>query len=173
MSQEGLIFSDLSDFKQDLLKDIATNYPKAIKKFIKQEARKCSKVAKKIAKREVGTNKGKKKDWVDTKSYHKRFDSSSVFNFSSGEYGCKAFNNARHAKIIEYGHVNVPRGEGKKNHSKKDRRSGKGGQGHGFVAGKFIFKKAELEFKSQFEKDTEDFIGEYFDETVSGKRHSS
>ena len=50
--QEGLIFSDLSDFKQDLLKDISTNYPKEIKKFIKQEARKCSRVAKKIAKQE-------------------------------------------------------------------------------------------------------------------------
>lgn len=168
-SQEGFLFGELSEFKQDLLKDIATEYPKAMKKFIKNEARKCSRVAKKIAKRDVGTAKGKKKDWVDTKSYHKKFDSSSVFNFSSGEMACKAFNNASHAKIIENGHFNVPRGEGK---NKKPRRSGKGGSPVGFTKGQFVFKKAELEFRPQFEKDTENFIGEYFDETVTGKKHS-
>lgn len=165
----GLIFSELSDFKQDLLKDISTEYPKAIKKFIKKEARKCSRVAKKIAKRDVGTAKGKKKDWVDTKSYHKKFDSSSVFNFSTGEYGCKAFNNAQHAKLIENGHFNVPRGEGE---NKSPRRSGKGGNPVGFTKGQFVFKKTELEFQSQYEKDVENFLDEYFEETVMGKRHS-
>lgn len=168
MSQDGFLFGELSEFKQNLLHDIKTDYPKAIEKFIKQEARKCSRVAKKIAKRDVGTAKGKKKDWVDTKSYHKRFDSSSVFKFSTGEYGCKAFNNARHAKIIENGHINVPRGEGKKNHDKKKRRSGKGGQGHGFVPGKFIFKKAELEYAPQFEKNAENFVDDFFNKMISG-----
>lgn len=168
-SQEGFLFGELSDFKQRLMQDIKKEFPKEVKKFIKQEARKCSRVAKKIAKRDVGTAKGTKKDWVDTKSYHKRFDSSSVFNFSTGEIGCKAFNNARHAKIIENGHVNVPRGEGKKNNDKKTRRSGRGGQGSGFVAGKFIFKKAELEFVPQYEKDCENFIEEYFSNAILRK----
>ena len=62
MSQEGFLFDELSEFKQNLLRDIKENYPKETEKFIKKEATKVAKVARKIAKREVGTSKGKKKN---------------------------------------------------------------------------------------------------------------
>lgn len=111
-----------------------------------------------MQKSEVGTSKGKKKDWIDTKSYHKRFDSSSVFETSKDEICCKAFNNARHAKLIENGHVNVPRG--------KKGQSNKGGSGTTFTAGKFIFKKAEMQYTNTFSSETEKFLSQYFDKTI-------
>lgn len=152
---ECVEFTSLTQFKKELLDAVNKKYPKETKKFIKNQARKCSKLAKKIAKQEIGTNKGKRKDWVDTKSYHKRFDSSSVYEKGTGEICCKAFNNARHAKLIEFGHLNVPRGEGK---NKSPRRSGKSGTSVGFTQGKFIMKKAEMQYINTFQSEAEEFL---------------
>ena len=73
MSQDGFLFDQLSEFKQKLMRQVLRELPIETKKFIKDESRKCTKIAKKIAKKEVGTSKGKKKDWSLNESYHKNF----------------------------------------------------------------------------------------------------
>lgn len=153
MAQEGFIFDELSDFKKDLLRSIKEDYPKETKKFLKKSAGKITKIAKKIAQREV------KKD---TGNYLKSFKSGKIYDYS-GDTCCRAYNSAPHGHLIEYGHVNVPRGASQKNGGGA---SGKGGKGVGYTAGKFIFKKAELESMSEFFNDCESFLGEFFDKTT-------
>ena len=166
MSQEGFLFDELSEFKQNLLRDIKENYPKETEKFIKKEATKVAKVARKIAKREVGTSKGKKKNWVEAKSYHKKFKVGKTYKYSD-DLCCRAYNSSPHAHLIEYGHVNVPRGKARAT-TKAGREQQKNdmSRGTGFTMGKLIFKQAELEFLSEFFDDAEKFLFEHFDNTV-------
>ncbi len=172
MSQEGFLFGELSEFKQDLIRDIKENFPKEAEKFIKEEAQKCLKVARKVARKEVGTSKGKKKNWIDKKSYHKGFRVGKPYKYAN-DLCCRAYNKAPHAHLIEYGHVNVPRSS-----KRATTRAGRAEQatqqrGTGFTMGKLVFKIAELEFITQYLNDAEAFMYKYFDETTSGKRHSS
>lgn len=171
MSQEGFLFEKLSEFKQNLMREIKESFPKETEKFIKTEAQKCLKVARKVARKEVGTSKGKKKDWIDKKSYHKGFKVGKPYKYAN-DLCCRAYNKAPHAHLIEYGHVNVPRSS-----KRATTRAGRAEQatqqrGTGFTMGKLVFKIAELEFITQFLNDAEAFMFEYFDETTSRKRRS-
>jgi len=171
MAQEGFLFGELSDFKQSLMQDIKQNFPKETEKFIKDEAKKCLKVARKVAKREVGTSKGTKKNWIESKSYHKGFKVGKTYKYSD-DLCCRAYNKSPHAHLIEYGHVNVPRSS-----KRATTRAGRAEQatqnrGTGFTMGKLVFKLAELEFLTQYLDDAEAFMFQYFDETTSGKKHS-
>ena len=148
MSQEGFLFNELSEFKKDLMRDIKQNFPKETAKFIKIEAGKASKVAKKIGKNKVGTSKGTKKDWVESKSYHKGFKVGKTYKYGN-DLCCRAYNKSPHAHLIENGHVS----------------------GTGFVKGRFVFKSAELEFTNEYIKDAEEFMFQYFDDTTQGKGH--
>lgn len=169
MSQEGFLFEELSSFKQHLMLDIQKNFPKETEKFIKQEAKKCMQVAKKVARKEVGTSKGKKKDWIESKSYHKGFKVGKTYNYSN-DLCCRVYNKAPHAHLIEYGHVNVPRGNARVTTRTGRELQAKQSRGTGFTMGKFVFKLAELEFVTDFKDDSEKFLFEYFDETVSRKK---
>jgi|GEM_PF-869034 len=167
-TQEGFLFSELSEFKQHLMQDIKENFPKETEKFIKQEASKCLKVAKKIARKEVGTSKGKKKNWIESKSYHKGFKVGKPYKYAN-DLCCRAYNKSPHAHLIEYGHVNVPRSS-----KRATTRAGRAEQasmkrGTGFTMGKFIFKDAEIEFINDFLNDAEMFMYKYFDNTVDMK----
>ncbi len=150
MAQEsGFIFDELSEFKE-LLHNQMKIFPEESKRFLKKEARNLMKVAKSKAKELVKKGKaaGTEQD------YHKRFDTSRVFTYSDGSMGCKAFNNARHAHLIENGHKIVARG--------KKGCSGKGGKQIGWVEGKHVFEKSEIAYKSEFHKACEEFLfGEY------------
>lgn len=152
---EGFFFDELTDFKKDLLREAKSLFPKETKKFIKTEGRALSKVAKTIAKQIVGTAKKTKKNWKYKTSYHAGFDSSTVFE-SSGDICCKAFNHAPHSKLIEYGHAQVPRG--------KKGKSNKGGQPRGYTEGLYVFEKAKNSFSPTFERDCNEFLGQYFDD---------
>lgn len=169
MSQEGFLFDELSDFKKKLMLDIKENFPKETAKFIKQEAQKCVKVAKKVAKKEVGTSKGKKKNWIESKSYHKGFKVGKTYDYS-GDLCCRAYNKSPHAHLIEYGHVNVPRGNARATTRAGRKEQSKSSRGTGFTLGKFVFKLAELEFITDFKDDSERFMFQYFDETVARKK---
>lgn len=152
---EGFFFDELSDFKKELMLEAKELFPEETKKFIKKEGRALSKKAKNIAKQIIGTAKGIKKDWKYKTSYHAGFDSSKVF-FSNGDICCKAFNHAPHAKLIEYGHYQVPRG--------KKGASNKGGKPNGFTEGKYVFEKASTEYGQEFSKNCDEFLGQYFDD---------
>ena len=170
MTQDGFLFGELSEFKQELMRDIKENFPKETEKFIKKEAGKCLKVAKKIGKKEVGTSKGKKKDWVESKSYHNGFKVGKTYKYGN-DLCCRAYNKSPHAHLIEYGHVNVPRSS-----KRATTRAGRAEQasqnrGTGFTLGKLVFKQAEIEFINQYLNDAEEFMYQYFDETSKGKGH--
>jgi len=153
--QDGFLFDELSDFKQNIMRDIQKKFPDETSKFIKSEAKKLSKVAKKIAKREVGTSKDEKKNWQADKSYHKRFKTGKVYKYAENDYCVRAFNSAPHAHLIEYGHIMT-------DHQGKP--TGK------FIFGKSIYKQAEIEFMSQWLYDCEDFMTQYVEHTTKGKR---
>ena len=142
---DGFLFDELSDFKKDIMRNINTVFPEETKKFLKDEAKKINKVAKKIAKREVGTKTG---------NYLKGFKTGKVYKYAENDACCRAYNKAPHGHLIEYGHV-------QKTHD---------GKSVGFVQGKLIFKQAEIEFISQFLTDSEIFMTEFVQKTSEGKK---
>ncbi len=149
----GFLFNELSEFKQDLMRDIQTLFPKETDEFLKEEAKKFKKEVQSVAKSNVGKGeahfrtdkKGKKK----STNYHKNFKIGK--KYIRGDNKClRVYNGARHAHLIEYGHVSA-------------NKYGK----NGFVLGKYVFKEAELNFKSEFLDDAEKFLYTYFDKTTN------
>ena len=147
MNSEGFFFDELSDLKKDLLREAAKVFPKETEKFLRQEGQKLTNIQKRIAKQDVGTSKGQKKDWNEKKSYHKRFKTGKVYDYS-GDKCIRAFNSSPHGHLIEFGHKT---------------QNGK------FVPGRYVIKSAENEFKNDFEKDCDEFLSEYFDDIGNHK----
>ena len=149
----NFLFDELSSFKQDLLRDVQKNFPEEMNDFIKQEAQELKKEVQKVANSNV--NKGDahyrtdKKGRKKSTNYHKNFKIGK--KYERGDNKCiRVFNSARHAHLIEYGHVSANKyGE------------------NGFVTGKFVFKEAEINFSPQFKDDAEKFLYEFFDKTTS------
>lgn len=133
-------FSELTAFKQDMLKTAEVLMPNQSKKFLKKSATKLAKIQKKIAQ---GLLKKK------TGRYLKSFKSGKVYNFE-GDLCARAYNSSPTAHLHEYGHNIVTQ---KKN----------GKQKVGFVEGKYVMKKAQESFKEVFYKDCEVFIDEVLD----------
>ena len=158
---DGLLFDDLSEFKQDLLRSVNEIFPKETNKFLKDEAKKLLKNVKKDAKRNVGTSKGIKPNWIATKSYHGRFKVGKLYIYSENDKCIRVYNTAPHAHLIEQGHRQVPRGERGK--------SNIGGKGKGWTEGKFVMLMAQIAFKTQFETDVNEFLYKYVDDTCNGK----
>ena len=65
--------------------------------------------------------------------------------------------------MIEDGHFKVARGENRNKGA--SRRSGAGGAKNGFVEGKKIFVKAQVQMESEFAKDVDTFISKLVDKT--------
>jgi len=97
MFDEGFLFDELSEAKKDILRSISKVYPEESGKFVRDEAGKLLKVAKKVAKQEVGTSKGKKKNWDEKKSYHKRFKVGKKYKYDN-DMCCRAYNSSPHYK---------------------------------------------------------------------------
>ena len=149
----GFLFDELSEFKQDLMKDVQEKFPKEYEKFLKDEAKTIKKTAQKIAKKEVKkgdlhTRYNKKKQKEISTNYHKNFKIGKKYNYD-GNVCIRVFNSARHAHLIENGHVLYSHGKPV-----------------GFVLGKMVFKITEYENKTQFLNDAEKFLYEYFDRTT-------
>lgn len=151
---DGFDFSELTKFKNELMEEIVQDLPKDAQKFLDKEKRKFLKEVKKTAK----TNVGKK-----TGNYYKSLKAGKThYNKQSKDIYTKVYadeNIAPHAHLIEYGHINIARGESKK---KIGRKSGKGGKEIGFTLGKNIFKKSEMAFQSTYERDASEFLEDYF-----------
>jgi hypothetical protein len=140
---DGFYFEELTEFKQDLIKSVKELYPKETKKFIKDEAKKLTKKTQAIAGDIVKTT-GKN----GNKSYHKQFKTGKTYKYYGDDICCRAYNSSPHAHLIENGHKN------------KD---------GSFTLGRYPFKIAQTEFKGEFEKDCDTFLGQYVDDTVNGK----
>ncbi len=150
------------------MRSIKNDFPKESENFIKNEAYKCLTVARKVAKKEVGTSKGKKKNWNEKKSYHKKFKVGHTYEYAN-DLCCRVYNNSPHAHLIEYGHVNVPRGNARATTRAGRAEQAKQQRGTGFTQGKLVFKLAELEFMSQYLSDAEKFMFQFFDNTTGSK----
>lgn len=149
----GFLFDELSEFKQNLIKEVQEKFPKEYEKFLKDEAKTIKKTAQKIAKKEVKqgdlhTRYNKKKQKEISTNYHKNFKIGKKYNYD-GNVCIRVFNSARHAHLIENGHVLYSHGKPV-----------------GFVLGKMVFKITEYESKTQFLNDAEKFLYEYFDRTT-------
>lgn len=145
---DGFFFEELSEFKKDLMREANEIFPEKMEAFLKKEGRKLSNLQKKIAKQDVGTSKGKKKDWEEETSYRKHFKVSKTYN-SLGDKFIKSYNNAKHAHLIEYGHRMC----------KKD-----GSFTGKFVPGRYVIQASKNQFKHEFAKDCDEFLSEYYDD---------
>ena len=141
---DGFDLTELSDFNKQLVDDAIKNYPKEMKSFLKKEANKVQEVAKNIAKTEITEHTG---------NYMKGFKVGK--SGLKGAYAIKAYNQAPHGHLIENGHWQYG---GEKNKTKLR-----------FIEGKKIYAKAHTQFKSQFEKDAEEFAGELLYKSVMDK----
>ena len=163
---DGVLYSELSDFQKDLLNQANYIFPKEYVKFLKTEGGKLKKIQQKIAKAQVGEDdsnnevktvtlrkrNGKTYTKKVKKDYHDCFKRGKVYDFN-GTKCVRAYNSARHAHLIEFGHKKYIRG--------KD--TGE------FVAGRHVMKQAEYEFTDDFTTDAEKFLFEHF-ENFKGSR---
>ena len=152
--EEGFLFNELSEAKQNILRSINNLFPEESAKFLKDEAKKLLKLVKKTAKKEVGTSKNSKTDWDESKSYHKRFKVGKKYKYDNDDC-IRVYNSARHAHLIEYGHRNVSRSDNNKV--------------SGFTLGKLIFDISALDFEPEFRNDCETFMTQFVDDTIRGK----
>lgn len=135
--QDGFYFDELSEFRQDLLKEVNRVFPEETNKFLKDEARTLSKIQKQIARQDVGTT-----DKNGDKSYHQKFKVGKIYLYGD-EKAIRAYNSSPHAHLIEYGHKTV---------------------NNKFVSGRYVLKASENEFKNDFFKDTEEFLFKFVDD---------
>lgn len=166
---DGFLFDGLSELRKNLMLSAKEKYPKETDKFMKQEAKKLLKSAKKLAKKTVGTSKGQRKNWVKEKSYHQKFKIGKIYVFGENDKCIRIYNSARHAHLVEYGHAGVPRGT-----KRATTRAGRAEQLKKrkitrYVEGKFVFLDTELDFKTEFELDCNDFLYQFVDDTINGK----
>lgn len=151
--QSGFLYNQLSDFKKKLLDEVADLFPKETDKFLVDNAKDFKKDVQKVAKQEVTahaqhTRWDKKKQKDVSTNYHKNFKVGK--KYSRGDARCvRVYNSARHAHLIENGHVLYSHGKSV-----------------GFVPGRFVIKIAETDFKSKFLDNTEKFLYQFFEKTT-------
>ncbi len=149
---DGFIFDEIGNLEKDILKLAKDQFPKETQKFVIQEAKKGKEIAKNIAKSELGKKTG---------NYLKGFKSGK--SGLKDKFSYKFFNDSPHGHLIEDGHFKVARGENRNKGA--SRRSGAGGAKNGFVEGKKIFVKAQVQMESEFAKDVDIFISKLVDKT--------
>lgn len=122
---DGFDFSELTNFKKELMEEIVQDLPKDAQKFLDKEKRKFLKEVKKTAK----TNVGKK-----TGNYYKSLKAGKThYNKKSKDVYTKVYADekiAPHAHLIENGHII----------------KGRDGKEKGFALGKHIFKSPKCLF---------------------------
>lgn len=158
--ETGFQYAELDKFRQGLINETLRLFPKETDNFLKKEGQKQSRIQKKVAKQEVGTSGSKK-------SYHKGFKVGKIYDYYDKSRNIRAYNNSPHAHFIENGHYQVARGESRNKGG--GRRSGEGGTPNGWVDGKEVIKKAQVQFNEQFFSDCDEFLGQYFDNVGGAK----
>ncbi len=161
MADDGFLYDKLTDLQKDMMRGINELFPKETNKFLKEQATKLRKRTKIVAKRYVGTSKGKKKNWVSSKSYHQKFKIGQIYHYEDDDKNIRTYNSSQHGHLLEYGHNRVPRG--------RKGQSNRGGQANGFTKEKAVLKLAEKEYSSLFLSDANEFLAKFVDDTVNGK----
>ena len=133
MMADGFDTSELDDFADSMLELAGKQMPKACKNFLRTEGNELRKKTKDLAKADVGKKTGR---------YIKGFKRGKrIYSYGDVQYNIRVYNNAPHAQLIEYGHVQKYKGKEV-----------------GFVKGQHILEKASKSFEDEFEKHTEEFI---------------
>lgn len=133
---------ELTQFENKLLDLADKTMPREIKKFIRQEGTKLNKKTKNKARSLV-----KKK----TGNYYKSIKKGKVYKYrGNGGISIRVYSSAPHAHLIEKGHRVIVNGQEK-----------------GFSQGKRVFEKSENEFKSEFFKDTQNFIDDMLEKGLN------
>lgn len=149
---DGFKFDEIGELEKDILELAKDQFPKETKKFVIAEAKKGKEIAKSIAQTELKKKTGR---------YLKGFKTGK--SGLKDKFSYKFYNDSPHGHLIEDGHFKVARGENKSKGG--SRRSGAGGAKNGFVEGKKIFLKAQVQVQSEFAKDVDDFISNLMDKT--------
>lgn len=169
MADDGFLFGELTDLQKDMMRGIDELFPKETNKFLKEQATKLRKRTKIVAKRYVGTSKGKKKNWVSSKSYHQKFKIGQIYHYEDDDKNIRTYNNSQHGHLLEYGHWNVSKNikrpttrQARKIHQKTVKPTS-------FTKGYGVLKLAENEYSSLFLSDANEFLYQFVDDTVNGK----
>ncbi len=144
--EDGLYYGELSDFKNKLGESVEKLFPKETKNFLRNEAKKQSKIQKQVAKQKVGTKSN------SDKSYHKKFKIGKIFEEEQNSKNIRAYNSSPHGHLIENGHFQVPRGN--------KGASNEGGSSNGWTNGKHVIETAQIMFKEEYYKDCDEFLAQ-------------
>nr|DAL77554.1 MAG TPA: putative tail-component [Caudoviricetes sp.] len=145
--RDGFDVEEFVDFAE-VLRAAASTAPKKSKKFLRKEGSKLARRTKARAKREIGTDHKKPAKYANSKHYVDTIKRSKLFDRFDGSMGVSAYSSARHAHLIENGHVLYSHGKA---------------TGH-FVPGKFIFQGESLAFRDTYIDDTEKFVDDVLSE---------
>ena len=164
--REGFDTRELTKFEHELLGIAKRDMPRKSKKFMRKEGSKLRKETLSYAKTVIKpSNKNTKKD-EKHKKYLNSIKRGKPYDFA-GSLCIRAYSNAPHAHLLEYGHrqlVNPGKGKGN-GHGVKP---GRGiGREVGFVAGYHIFDSTAVAFKDDYYSDTQEFIDDLFDKGLS------
>lgn len=165
----GFLFNELSEAKQNLMRAAKEKFPEETKEFLKEQAKKLRQKARKIGKRDVGTSKNKKKNWISQKSYHQKFKIGKIYIYGESDKCIRVYNSASHGHLVEYGHVNIPRGTKRATTRKGRIEQLKNRKGTGITLGRYVFTLAEIEHTTQFLEDANMFLYQFVDDTINGK----
>ena len=125
--QTGFYFDELEDYKKNLLQKSLKSFPDETNKFLKCEQKGLQKEMQKTSK------------WLVKKKmgyYHKSFKIGKIYKRDGNLCG-RAYNNARHAHLIETGHKN------------------KDGT---WQEGKHVMEISKTNYKEEFYKNVEEFL---------------
>lgn len=166
---DGFLFDELSEFKKDLLRSVKEMYPKETDTFLKEEARKLRTGVKSKAKKLIGSSKKIRRYWNGKKSYHQSFKVGKIYIYSKTDKCIRTYSSNNVAHLLEYGHWNVPRSISRPTTKLARIEHKKSVQKSGYTAGRYPMLLAEIDFKTQFALDTNDFLYQFVDDTCNGK----
>lgn len=163
MAVNGFDFTELDEFNTELVRLARVQFPKETKAFLRREANKVNRIARKGYKSET-----KKK----TGNLLKGLTHGKPYIYNGDEYQIRAKNTAPHAYLIEHGHGMIKTRPGNPdskipigatvilstNAQGQEIHAGNINIRNRFVEGKHIMGRADNKFKSTFPQDVEVYI---------------
>ncbi|WMI80905.1 HK97 gp10 family phage protein [Anaerotignum sp. MB30-C6] len=163
---EGFNTKELTKFENELVSLAIKEMPRRAKGFMKKEGNKLKKRTLSRAKTVVKSSGNNTEDGKQHKKYHNSIKRGKPYH-KDGKLCIRAYSNAPHAHLLEYGHrqvVNPGKGRG----NGRGVEPGRGiGREIGFVPGRHVFSGAADEFQDDYYRDTQDFIDDVLDKGLS------
>ena len=134
MAKDGFDCKELKNYEKKLIKMAHDTMPKESKQFLRKAGTKFRTATAKNARSLVNKKTG---------NYAKSIKRGKVYKWTKGDgsWAIRVYSNAPHAHLIEKGHRQI-----------------RNGKEIGFVQGKFVFKKAQKSFESEYYEMTQKWI---------------